>query len=205
MSALRGVESMAPGQATFQAERLAGVIDVVTDPITVQDRSGRIVFANAAAVRVSGQATFEDLFAADWPARLDRFEMSDAAGHSVDAADLPARRTLRTGLPQTLVLHWRDRESGAQGWSSLSSVPLVDAAGKPEFAVNMTHDITAAKVVEEALRTSEARSRLLADATRDLDESLDLDRTIDTAMALAAPHLADWATLDLVQDRKSVV
>ena len=199
MSALRDAGSATPQQQAFRPERLAGVLDAVVDPISVQDLDGRIVFANSAAVRASGRSSTDDLMAAEWTARMDRFELFDELGQRVDPTELPSRKALATGLPQAMVLRWRDRIRGAEGWSSLSAVPLLDEAGRPEFSVNITHDITESKLVEEALRVSESRSRLLADATRDLDESLDLDRTISTAMALAVPHLADWATLDLVQ------
>jgi PAS domain S-box-containing protein len=204
MSALRDIESAAPGREAFRVERLAGVVDAVVDPITVQDVDGNIVFANAAAVRASGRSSNDELRAADWPSRLDRFEMFDELGRHVDPAELPSRVALRTGLPHAIVLRWRNRANGTEGWSSLSAVPLLGDDGRAEYSVNITHDITESKLIEEALRISEARSRLLADATRDLDESLDLDRTVAKAMALAVPHLADWATLDLVHPDGSV-
>ena len=204
MSALRDIESVAPRREAFRVERLAGVVDAVADPITVQDVDGNIVFANVAAVRASGRSSHDELRAADWPSRLERFKMFDELGRRVDPAELPSRVALRTGLPHAIVLRWRDRVGGAEGWSSLSAIPLIGDDGRPEYSVNITHDITDSKLVEEALRISESRSRLLADATRDLDESLDLDRTVATAMALAVPHLADWATLDLVHADGSV-
>jgi PAS domain S-box-containing protein len=199
LSALRDIETATSGRGAFRLERLAGVVDAVSEPITVQDRDGRVVFANAAAIRASGRESFEELVAAEWPARLDRFEIEDELGRQIEPSELPSRIALLTGEPHTLTIHWRDRVAGTEGWSSLSAVPLLDDKGRPEYSVNITHDVTESKLVEEALRISEARSRLLADATRDLDESLNLDRTIDTALAVAVPHLADWATLDLVQ------
>lgn len=199
MSALRDFEVAVPGRGRFQAERLVGVLDAISEPITVQDRDGRVVFANAAAIRASGRDSFEELVAAEWPGRLDRFEIEDELGRPIEPSELPSRIALLTGEPHSLVLRWHDRMAGLGGWSALSAVPLFDDEGRPEYAINITHDVTESKLVEEALRISEARSRLLADATRDLDESLNLDRTIDTALAVAVPQLADWATLDLVQ------
>lgn len=189
--------------AAFRPERLAGVVHAVTDPITVQDAEGRIVFANLAAARAVGVESPDEL--ATFPgAIVDRFELFDELGRQVDPEELPGRVALRTGQAQSLTIRHRDRTTGAERWSSISAVPLLGEDGRPEYAVNIVHDVTESKSVEEALRVSEARSRLLADATRDLDESLDLDRTIATAMALAVPHLADWATLDLVQPDGSV-
>src|SRR3990172_8491196 len=187
----------------FRPERLAGVVNAVSDPITVQAVDGRVVFANLAAARAVGAESPDQLAAAAGDV-LDRFELFDELGRPVDQDELPGRTALRTGVAQALTIRSRDRATGAERWSAISAVPLFDDEGHPEFAVNIIHDVTKSKSVEEALRVSEARSRLLADATRDLDESLDLDRTIATSMALAVPHLADWATLDLVQPDGSV-
>ncbi|TAK00918.1 MAG: PAS domain S-box protein [Chloroflexota bacterium] len=205
MGALGDIEQAKTGGSVdgFRPERLAGVVDAVSDPITVQAADGRVVFANRAAARAVGVETPDELLAASGTV-LGRFEMFDELGRPVLPEELPGRVALRTGDAQTLTLRYRDRTTGAERWSSVSAVPLFDAHGRPEFAVNIVHDVSASKATEEALRISEARSRLLADATRDLDESLDLDRTIGTAMALAVPYLADWATLDLVQPDGSV-
>jgi PAS domain S-box-containing protein len=205
MGALGDIEQADQGETAdpFRPERLAGVVNAVSDPITVQAPDGRVVFANHAAAMAAGAESPDELTTPSGEV-LERFELFDELGRPVDPDDLPGRAALRTGVAQTLTIRYRDRTTGAQRWSSISSVPLLDDDGRPEFAVNIIHDVTASKEIEEALRISEARSRLLADATRDLDESLDLDRTIGTAMALAVPHMADWATLDLVQPDGSV-
>ncbi|HEX5589734.1 MAG TPA: PAS domain S-box protein [Candidatus Limnocylindrales bacterium] len=186
------------GPPRFEPERLAGVVNTVTDPITVQAQDGRLVFANVAAARASGRESPADMLAATPGNTLARFELFDEAGRPVEPDQLPGRVALRTGTPQSLTVRYRDRESGAERWSAISATPLFDDAGRPEFAVNVVRDVTEAKAIESALRLSEARARLLADATRDLDESLDLEHTVAAAMAIAVPHLADWATLDLV-------
>jgi len=205
MSALGDIDKAAPARTsrTFRPERLAGVVNAVTDPITVQAADGRVVFANLAAARAVGVESPDQLVSSP-EAIVEWFELFDELGRSVDPEELPGRVVLRTGRPQALTVRYRDRRTGVERWSSISAVPLLDDDGRPEYAVNIVHDVTDSKSVEEALRVSEARSRLLADATRDLDESLDLDRTIGTAMATAVPHLADWATLDLVQPDGSV-
>ena len=181
----------------FRVERLPEAVNAVSDPITVQGADGRIVFANLAAARALGVDSPAELLT-DGSAISGRFELFDELGHPLGHDELPGRRALRTGLPQSLTIRHRERATGRERWSAVAAVPLLDADGRAEFAVNFAHDVSESKFLEEALRVSEARARLLADATRDLDESLDLDRTVATAMALAVPHLADWATLDLV-------
>lgn len=57
---------------------------------------------------------------------------------------------------------------------------------------------------ERALRVSEARYRLLTEATTALSASLDYEATIERLARLAVPELADWCIVDLRQDDGSI-
>ncbi|MBI2777774.1 MAG: PAS domain S-box protein [Chloroflexi bacterium] len=198
MDALEDTMTATAAAPDFPLERLAGVVNAVADPITVQAADGRVVFANVAAARASGLEHPDQLIDGA-PAAVARYDLFDETGRRLGADDLPGRVTLRTGRGASQLLRYRDRVTGGERWARVSAFPIAGDDGRCQFAVNIIHDLTDHKAVEESLRVSESRARLLADATRDLDESLDLDRTIATAMALAVPALADWATLDLVR------
>ncbi|MEO7663800.1 MAG: PAS domain-containing protein, partial [Candidatus Limnocylindrales bacterium] len=184
--------------APFAPEGLEGVVNAVADLITVQSADGRVVFANLAAARSAGLEHPEQLLGRS-PAVVGRYEIFDDAGERIGLDDLPGRVALRTAQAQSRILRYRARDGGSERWSRVAAVPLPGVDGAPAFAVNIVHDLTELKGVEEALRASEARSRLLADATRDLDESLDLDVMVVAAMRVAVPALAEWATLDLLR------
>ena len=95
----------------FRPERLAGVVNAVSDPITVQADDGRVVFANLAA-RAVGAESPDQLAGAPGDV-LDRFELFDELGRPVDPDELPGRAALRTGVAQALTIRSRDRTTGA--------------------------------------------------------------------------------------------
>jgi PAS domain S-box-containing protein len=66
-------------------------------------------------------------------------------------------------------------------------------AGEVQGFVSFIEDVTERKQAEEALH-------LLADAGERLSQSLDYETTLDNAARLAVPALADWCTIDLVQE-----
>ncbi|MFL5757314.1 MAG: PAS domain-containing protein, partial [Chloroflexota bacterium] len=56
-----GGRDIAGGVPLEMRERLAAILDSVADGVTVQDPSGRIVYANDAALAMMGLATLDDL------------------------------------------------------------------------------------------------------------------------------------------------
>src|SRR5207253_1106760 len=64
-----------------------------------------------------------------------------------------------------------------------------------------TRDVTEQRRAEAALRASEARSAILAEASRVLGSSLDYETTLANLALLAVPLVADWCTVDLLDER----
>lgn len=75
----------------------------------------------------------------------------------------------------------------------LSATPLRDARGQISGAVLVFYDITEQKRAEEA-------ERFLARAIVELGASLDYLRTLESLAWMAVPRLADWCTVDLVDE-----
>ena len=74
--------------------QLGGLLDVLAEAVTVTEADGRLVFANAAALERMGVRTLDEARAVGPAALLARFEITDEAGRSVDADELPGRRLL---------------------------------------------------------------------------------------------------------------
>ena len=73
---------------------LQAVFAGIDDGITLQDRTGKLIFANAAAARMIGFASPAALLAASPREIMDRFELLDEEGHPYPADKLPARAVL---------------------------------------------------------------------------------------------------------------
>jgi PAS domain S-box-containing protein len=178
-------------------ENLAVFLDHVGDGVTVQDPSGRLVYANAAAARNLGFASAAELLATPIAEIVGRFALFDEEGQPFPLAKLPGRRALQGEPESAVTVRFRIKETGEERWSIIRSSPVADAAGNVLYAVNVWQDATAQK-------RAEAAQRFLAEAGEALAASLDVEVTLTNIARLAVPRLADWCVVHLVQDDGSV-
>nr|MBA2556291.1 PAS domain S-box protein [Chloroflexota bacterium] len=172
---------------------LAVVLDSVANGITVQDRAGRLVYANMAAARLLGFATPGELLANPTEGILGRFTLLDESGNPFPAERLPGRRALAGEDEPAVTLCFRDLSRGEEHWSSVRATPVRDENGRVILAVNVWHDVTADK-------REEHRQSVLAEAGELLASSLDVETTLVNVARLAVPRLADWCAIHLVRD-----
>ena len=126
--------------------------------ITVVNRHGQIIFANAQAEKILGltneaitRRTYND------PA----WHITDLDGGPFPDEELPFRRVITTRQSVTDVRHAIEWPDGRRVLLSINGAPLFDAAGELEGAVFTVSDITEQLQAEAALRESEARFRRL--------------------------------------------
>ena len=132
----------AHGRPTLDADRLADVLDGVPVLLYVQDREGRITYANRAACALVGKPPEE--VAGRMPAEL--FDPD-----TVERWAEQNRQVLATGRPI-------DVEDGWDGRTLLThKTPVFDASGTPVAVIGVSTDITDRKRSEDALRRSERR------------------------------------------------
>ena len=174
------------------AERqLEALVGALADAVTVLDGRGRIVMANAAAVRLMQAGSVERLMATPGAELWERFALYDADGIPLAAGDLawaPAGGGEEKGPPR--LVRRIDRETGDQRWLLLKSSVLNDDRGHPVMAMYVTEDVT-------AVRRAELGQRLLAEAGRLLSSAFDLDASLTEVAGLTVPALADWCAIDL--------
>ncbi|HEY3497309.1 MAG TPA: ATP-binding protein [Polyangiaceae bacterium] len=177
------------------SQRLEIVLEGVADGITVQDRSGRVVFANSAAARLCGFETPDELMSTPPAQVVERFDVLDENDRPFPPEDLPGRRVLAGAPFGSAVLHVRDRRTGQDRWSSIRATPVLASDGTPDLAINIWHDVSAA-------RLEERRQRYLADATTALGASLDKDEMLATLGWLLVPTLGDWCAIYLLEGER---
>ena len=165
-------------------DNLAIFLDHVGDGVTVQDPSGRLLYANAAAAQALGFASAAELLAAPVAEVVGRFALFDEDGQPFPVESLPGRRALQGEPESAVTLRFRVRETGEERWSIVRSSPVTDAAGNVLYAVNVWQDATAQK-------RAEAAQRFLPEAGEALASSLDVEATLANIARLAVPRLAD--------------
>ena len=137
-----------PPDATASAGKSAApwaqfelLVEHLTDGITVQDASGRLVYANQVGARMSGYDSPAELLAAPVGDYLKKFEVTTETGLDLGIGELPGRQALQSGRAEAL-LHVRDRRTGAERWSEVRSFAVDDESGRRMFVVNVFRDMT---------------------------------------------------------------
>ncbi len=169
---------------------LGAILEGVADAVTAQAADGRLVYANEAAVRLLGLSSAEEMLsAAPGKLRAD-YEMLTEDGQPLTYEELPGRRALRGERPPPMTVRYRFRGAAADRWSRIQSTPVLDVRGEVRLAINVIEDIT-------ELKRAELAQRFLAEASRVLAGSLDVQETLRTVARLAVPEIADWCAVDL--------
>ena len=171
-------------------QQLKAILENLGEAVTVQDRGGRLVFANPAAADLLGAGSVEELLATPAEEVAARFTTVTESGEPLDLAALPGRSVLEGHRPEPLVVRSTNRKTGDEYWRIIKATPVVGAGGEVLLAVNVIEDITETKRVERA-------QRLLADASAALASSLDYTSTLQRVAELAVPQLADWCWVSL--------
>ncbi|HEX8067974.1 MAG TPA: SpoIIE family protein phosphatase [Thermoleophilaceae bacterium] len=176
-------------------DQLQAILDGVGDAVTVQDRTGRLVFANEAAVELLGFDSVEDLLNAPPGSVRARFDMEDEDGNPFPLERLPGRLALagEASPPPAMVRFRTHGAGGPSRWSRVKASPLFGQSGEPVLAINVIEDVTAEREASES-------QRLLAEASRLLSSSLDYDTTLANVARLTVPRLADWCAVDVEED-----
>jgi PAS domain S-box-containing protein len=188
-------ESAEAVEAELHASRdqLAAILAGVAEGITVQDRSGRLLYANDAAARLCGFASTAELLAASADEVVERFELFDETGAPFPLEHLPSRRVLDGQPAGETILRFRPRPGGEERWSMTSATAIRDESGEVVMAVSIFHDVTERK-------RSEDTARFLAAVNLELTRSLDYERTLRRVAELSVPTLADWCVVDVLDE-----
>lgn len=147
MSDLR-IEHSSNQKESENSALLEAILQNVADGITVQDTTGRVVYANLAAARTMGYASVEALLQAPLLEYEKKFDITDEEGRPLSPAVLPGRRAIQGEQRPELRIRAIDRQSGQVSWGVIKSTAIYDAEKKPILVVNVIQDITQFKELE---------------------------------------------------------
>ena len=146
-------------------DQLGAILRGVADGITAQDASGRIIYANETAARLTGFDSARDLVAAPLEAVMAGFELLDEEGHPFPLDRLPGRKALAGEEGAEEILCFRALPTGEERWAIVKATPIYGERGTVRMAVNIFRDITESKRAQETLRhvRETERKRLAGD------------------------------------------
>jgi PAS domain S-box-containing protein len=172
-------------------DQLNLILKSIAEGVTAQRPDGTLVFANEAAAQLSGFATVEELVTAPLDELRGAYEMFHEDGTPFSFDELPGQRALE-GEASTVVVRSRVKRTGDERWMLVSAVPVADAEGRVELAVNVFRDITERRRAEEAWQ-------FLSEASVALGPTLDYRATLQKVATLAVPRIADWCVVDILR------
>lgn len=177
--------------------RLEAIITNLGEAVVAVEPDGSALFINEATARMIGAPSAEAVMSGEigdlWEI-LSRYRLFDEHGVEVPIPAHPILEALRGGTPEPMLMRSVERETGSERWILARAEPVRDAAGELQLVVSIIEDVTAVKRQEE-------RERLLSTASKLLGSSLDIDITLEKAAWAAVPTLADWAMIDLLDER----
>ena len=186
------------GELRALERRQDAILANLAEAITVQDRSGRTVFANQAAADLLLAATAAELMSSTLEQVTEHFQMLDEQERELDVARMPHTRVFAGEQPEPLLVRNIVRATGDERWLIVRSSPIIDpATDVVEFAVNIYEDVT------EVKRAQLAES-FMAQASRVLSSSMDYAETLKRVARLAVPALADWCAIDVLDGQGEI-
>jgi PAS domain S-box-containing protein len=170
------------------------ILDALAEAVTIRDPHHHILYANRAALHSMGFASLAEMQRQPPHAIFDEYLVHDEHGHELTMDNIPSVRLLAGEPAEPLVLRTIHRTTGELRWELLKAAPLHDSDGRTVAAVTIIEDITRERVAE-------LRDRFMARASDTLMSSLDYQETLRNVAWLAVPDLADWCTVELVDER----
>ena len=135
------------------------LLESAPDAVVIVDRTGQITFMNSHAERMFGYATHE-LLGKAVEVLVPEAARPAHVGHRSEFSRAPRTREMGSGLE----LKGR-RKDGSTFPVEISLSPLEEPEG--QFVVSAIRDVTERRQIQEALRLSEERFRLLVDEVKD--------------------------------------
>jgi PAS domain S-box-containing protein len=166
--------------------RTARVLEAMSAAFYSVDTSWRFSYVNAEAERLLGRSR-EELLGGDIWELFPAAAGSDFESHFREAVATGQTATFEAYYPAPL-----------DGWYELRVWPSPDG-----LAVYFL-DITARRAARKRDEASARRSRLVADVTTGLSDTLDVEEAVGRLASLLVPELGDWCLVTLVDDDGSL-
>jgi serine phosphatase RsbU (regulator of sigma subunit)/PAS domain-containing protein len=175
--------------------QLEAVLGNLAEAVTVQAPGQGLVYVNQAAAQLLECDSPEEVLATPVAEILGRFVALDEDGRPFDYANLPGRLALAGDMPAPVVMRTISRATGQERWMLVKSTPVRADDGRVTMAVNIMEDISEGRRVEH-------HQRFLAEASKLVSSSLDVDTTLERVAWAVVPAIADWCWVDLPGDRR---
>jgi PAS domain S-box-containing protein len=123
----------------------------LNEGITVQDKSGKIVYANEAAARLVGMKTTESLINSTPGNIVKKFKVFDNDNKVFPVNKFPSTLVFERKQTTPVVLRFYNVRTKQDRWAEVDASPFYGSDGEVVYAINIFRDITDKKQKEEEL------------------------------------------------------
>jgi len=159
--AVRGIE------AALTREDLEEVLGHVDEGIAIRTPDGRIVYANAAAARLLGLETTDEVVGSPMGRHRERFEIFDVDGRPLDPETLPGERARRGDEESEMFVRFRRIDGGDDQVALTRAVRLLDDDGALRYVVSVFRTVTEEKAAESLRKLERVTKTALAHLSLD--------------------------------------
>jgi signal transduction histidine kinase/CheY-like chemotaxis protein len=177
---------------------LQRIFDSVDVAIIMFDRNRRVIYCNKTAALLPGfvpVGSFIDR------GRSDNFESNeyyDVDGNLLAYPRMSViERVFQGRETHDLLLEYRNKKEHKQCWISFSAIPVMDTNGKFEYGILWYRDVSERKSRDDKLK-------FLLESTKILSITMDFKQRLEEKARLTVPLLADWCSVDIVQNDNSI-
>ena len=141
-------------------DQLEIILRDMANGVVVQDRSGKVTYANYEAARLMGYVSSEAMLQASRDDLLKDFELFDEQGEPFPPSSLPGRLALLGMRYPETVLRYRSENSRREHWVYDKARPIFDEAGQVQASVSLFLDVTELKQAQQALADQREQMRV---------------------------------------------
>jgi PAS domain S-box-containing protein len=182
------------------------ILKGVADGITVQDHTGRLVYANEEAAAMVGYPSARAFVQAPLKEVMGRFELMDETGKPFPLERLPGRLALQGERNPEALVGFRVFETSEERWSIVKARPVFDQQGRVRMAINIFHDITERRRTEEVLEQQARQAVFSADVRDALSGGGPLREVLQRCAEAIVRHLAAaFARIWILDELKDVL
>jgi len=185
-------------------QQLEVILASITDGISVQDVSGKLVYVNSTAAKLTGFESISEMLTANSEQLFTKFKIFDEQGKSFQWDQLPGRRVIKGEPCPEIIIKYYLEDLHQVRWCLVKAIPIKDDMGNVVMSVNIFRDITKQKYEEDVLKRTVKRQSFLSRTGGVFESSLDYRTALSSVVALAVPDFADWATVDMLEENGAI-
>lgn len=167
-----------------QKDQLEIIVKNIADGITVQDKTGKLMYANDTAAHMVGYPSAETFLQASSADIIGKFDIMDENGRKRSLASLPSRLALRGRESKPMVVQFRVKDTQEIRWSMVKATPIFDAHKRVAYIINVFHEITEYKKAEDKIRQSEERYRAFLTHSSEAIWRFELEKPLPTRLSV---------------------